>query len=80
MRLEQFEDKFESTGVPWPLQKLAVAVKAASTKIGEYVDGETDFIEGKDATKEFANMRSYRRGVNEPAGVRTNPVDLKCFW
>ena len=78
MRLEQFEDKFESTGVPWSLQRLAVAVKTASTKIGEYVDGETDFIEGKDATKEFADMRSYRREVSEPAGVRTNPVDLNA--
>ena len=51
MRLEQFEDKLKSTGVPWSLQKLAVAVKTASTNIGEYGDGETDFIEGKDATK-----------------------------
>ena len=59
-------------------KNLAVAVKTASTKIGEYVDGETDFIEGKDATKEFADMRSYRSEVSEPAGVRTNPVDLNA--
>ena len=78
MRLEQFEDKFKSTGVPWSLQRLAVAVNTAPTKIGEYVDGEAGFIEGKDATKEFANMRNYRNEVNEPAGVRTNPVDLNA--
>ena len=51
MRLERFEDKFKSTGVPWSLQRLAVAANTASRKTGEYGDGETNVIEGKDATK-----------------------------